>query len=290
MEKRAAVRLTGLLLALFALAALSGGAPPAGLAAASAAPAAAFVGPPAAAPAGAAATRAASNSRRDWWFNARGAHRRPGIPGPAAHLLRQYHGLWIGGRHGKVVYLTFDEADESGTTGRIISILDRAHVKASFFLTGRYIVAHRGMTRRLVAHGFLVCNHSYSHPSMVEKAGSRRAFAAEITATGRAFHAATGARIAPFFRPPNGIYSARTLQLTRELGYTTVFWSFAHYDYDAGAQPPVSVTLHRIVSAAAPGVIYLLHASSRSNVGALAQAVHTLKRQGYRFSTLDQIQ
>jgi hypothetical protein len=37
-------------------------------------------------------------------------------------------------------------------------------------------------------------------------------------------------------------------------------------------------------------VIYLLHASSRSNVGALAQAIHSLKGQGYRFSTLDQLQ
>jgi peptidoglycan-N-acetylmuramic acid deacetylase len=231
----------------------------------------------------------ASNTTRNWWFVPKGAHRRPGIPGAAAHLLRRYDGIWIGSRHERVVYLTFDEADEFGTTRRIIGILERAHVRASFFLTGRYIRANRGITRRLAAHGHLLCNHSWSHPDMVMKAWSRSAFTSEIRATERACHAATGGKLARFFRPPFGTYSARTLQLAGQLGYATVFWSFAHYDYDEGAQPPVSVTLQRILSAGYPGAVYLLHASSRSNVNALAKAIHGLKAQGYGFATLDEL-
>ena len=56
-----------------------------------------------------------------------------------------------------------------------------------------------------------------------------------------------------------------------------------------GAQPPVSVTLRRIVSSSYPGAIYLLHASSRSNVNALTRAIHGLKAQGYGFATLDEL-
>ena len=231
----------------------------------------------------------ASNTTRDWWFVPKGAHRRPGIPGAAAQLLRRYDGIWIGSRHERVVYLTFDEADELGTTRRIIGILERAHVRASFFLTGRYIRANRGITRRLAAHGHLLCNHSWSHPDMVVKAWSRSAFTSELRATERACHAATGGKLARFFRPPFGTYSARSLQLAGQLGYATVFWSFAHYDYDEGAQPPVSVTLRRILSAGYPGAVYLLHASSRSNVNALAKAIHGLKAQGYGFATLDEL-
>jgi peptidoglycan-N-acetylmuramic acid deacetylase len=231
----------------------------------------------------------ASNTSRNWWFIPKGAHRRPGIPGSAARLLHRVGGLWIGGRHERVVYLTFDEADELGTTSRIIGILERAHVKASFFLTGRYIRANRGMTRRLAAHGHLLCNHSWSHPDMVVKARRRSAFTRELRATERACHAATGGKLARFFRPPFGTYSARSLQLAEQLGYVTVFWSFAHYDYDEGAQPPVSVTLRRILSSSCPGAIYLLHASSRSNVNALARAIHGLKAQGYGFATLDEM-
>jgi len=230
---------------------------------------------------------AASNTSTNWWFIPKGANARPGIPGSAAQLLHRYGGVWIGGRHERVVYLTFDEADELGTTSRLVRILERAQVKASFFLTGRYIRANRGMTRRLAAHGHLLCNHSWSHADMVVKARSRSAFTRELRATERAYHVATGGQLARFFRPPFGTYSARSLQLARWLGYVTVFWSFAHYDYDEGAQPPVSVTLRRILSASYPGAIYLLHASSRSNVNALAKAIHGLKARGYQFATLD---
>jgi peptidoglycan-N-acetylmuramic acid deacetylase len=230
-----------------------------------------------------------SNTSRDWWFMPKGAQRRPGIPGSTARLVHRYGGIWIGGRHERVVYLTFDEADELGTTSRIIGILGRAHVKASFFLTGGYIRANRGMTRRLAAHGHLLCNHSWSHANMVVKARSRSAFTRELRATERAYHAATGGKLARFFRPPFGTYSARSLQLAEQLGYVTVFWSFAHYDYDEGAQPPVSVTLQRILAAGYPGAVYLLHASSRSNVNALSKAIHGLKARGFRFATLDEL-
>jgi len=257
------------------------------LAAAVCAPAGATVG--GAAAAARPPRRTPSNSGTEWGLALNGPHRRPGIPATAARLLRAYSGVWIGGRHDKVVYLTFDESTEFGTTKRIITILDRAHVKASFFLTGIYIRHDPGIARRLVAHGELVCNHSDTHPSMVAKAGSVSAFTEQLRAPERAFHAATGGTLARFFRPPFGAYSPRSLQLTERLGYTTVFWSFAHYDYDEAAQPAVSVTLHRIVSAAAPGVVYLLHASSRSNVSALPQAIREIARLGYRFGTLDKL-
>lgn len=51
----------------------------------------------------------------------------------------------------------------------------------------------------------------------------------------------------------------------------------------------MSVTLRRILSSSYPGAIYLLHASSRSNVNALARAIHGLKAQGFDFATLDEL-
>lgn len=193
------------------------------------------------------ARSAPSNAVRDWYFMSRGEHVRPGIPSAAARLLRRYSGHWIGPRHHRIVYLTFDAASEFGTTLRIIRILDRAHVKASFFLTGTYMRDNPGITRRLANHG----------------------------------------RLARFFRAPYGTYSARVLWLAERLGYATVFWSFAHVDYDEHAQPPVSVTRARLLAAACPGALYLLHAASTSNVGALADVIRVLKRRGYHFATLD---
>ena len=94
-----------------------------------------------------------------------------------------------------------------------------------------------------------------------------------------------------FAHPPSGqhAYTSRPCAACHPNGYTTVFWSFAHYDYDEGVQPPVSVTLRRILSSSCPGAIYLLHASSSSNVNALANAIRGLKAQGYGFATLDEL-
>jgi peptidoglycan-N-acetylmuramic acid deacetylase len=236
-----------------------------------------------------AAQASASNSLREWWFAPKGAHRRPGIPAAAARLARTYSALWIGPRRDKVVYLSFDEAYEMGTTARIVGILDRAHVKATFFVTGQYVRANPALMRRQAAHGEVVGNHTGTHADMVLKARDRSAFTAELRATERAYQAATGRPLARLFRPPFGRYSARVLQLAGQLGYTTVFWSFAHGDYDDDAQPPASVTLKRILDAGYPGALYLLHASSRSNVDALARAIGGLKARGFRFGTLAEL-
>ena len=88
---------------------------------------------------------------------------------------------------------------------------------------------------------------------MTALAGRPKAFARQLLATARAYRRATGERMARLFRPPYGAYDARVLALARRLGYTTVFWSFAHYDFDLGAQPPVSVTQARIIATAYPG-------------------------------------
>jgi peptidoglycan-N-acetylmuramic acid deacetylase len=233
--------------------------------------------------------RGPSTATLNWWLRPRGAHRRPGIPSSAAHLLRRYSGVWAGSRAKKVIYLTFDEADEFGTTRRLIGILSRADVRASFFLTGRYMRAHPALTRSLARHGHLVCNHSYTHPSMAKTARRADDFCRQIRATERAFHAATGEDLARFFRPPYGAYSARCLALAERLGYSTVFWSFAHVDWDLERQPPAGVTLSRLLSASYPGAVYLLHAASPSNINALARAIRGLRSQGYGFAALDEL-
>jgi peptidoglycan-N-acetylmuramic acid deacetylase len=229
----------------------------------------------------------ARTASAEWFFIPHGAHVRASIPSAAARLVRRYDALWIGPRRHKVVYLTFDEGWEGGTTRQLLAILERAHVKATFFLTGQWVHADPGLARRIARAGHLACDHTWSHPRMTALAGRPKAFARQLLATARAYRRATGERMARLFRPPYGAYDARVLALARRLGYTTVFWSFAHYDYDEAAQPPVGVTQGRIIAAAYPGTVYLLHAASTSNIHALPGAIRWLKRHGYRFGTLD---
>jgi peptidoglycan/xylan/chitin deacetylase (PgdA/CDA1 family) len=122
----------------------------------------------------------------EWSFVPHGAHVRPSIPGSAARLVRAAHATWIGPQRHKVVYLTFDEGWEAGHSGTLLDELERAHVKATFFVTGIWVRDDPGLARRMAKAGHVVCDHTWSHPKMTSLAGRPKAFARQLTATARA--------------------------------------------------------------------------------------------------------
>ena len=213
-------------------------------------------------------------------------HDVPAVPADVKRLLREYGARYVGDARREVVYLTFDAGYENGLTARILDALAAANAPATFFLTGAYIRDNRALVRRMVAEGIVVANHTFTHPSLPSLARDPAAFRAELISTEKAFQQATGEEMPPLLRPPSGEYSARTLCLTRRLGYTTVFWSFAHRDWVVDDQPPVAVTLERILAGSHNGAVFLLHAVSRSDTEALPEAIDGLRGQGYRFGVL----
>lgn len=214
------------------------------------------------------------------------SHKTPFEPSDVTRPLRRYGGYYVGDTSRKVVYLTFDAGDENGNTPKILDSLKRNKVTAAFFLTGNYVRDYPTLIRRMLAGGNLVCNHTWSHPSMPSVADDRAAFARQIEKPARLFAKLMGRPMARFLRPPMGDWSPRSLCLTRALGYKTVFWSFAQVDYDLKAQPPVAKTVARILDGSHNGAIYLLHAVSSSDAQALDTAIKGLKAMGYRFGSL----
>ena len=88
------------------------------------------------------------------------------------------------------------------------------------------------------------------------------------------------------FRPPMGEYSVQSLCAVQNLGYRSVFWSFAYRDWLTDAQPEPWEALQKIVGCAHGGGIYLLHAVSETNAAVLANAIDSLRAQGYTLSLL----
>ena len=204
-------------------------------------------------------------------------------------LLRTYGGRYVGDTGEKVVYLTFDEGYENGFTGRILDALQAAGVKAAFFVTGSYVRGNPELVRRMADEGHVVANHTDAHPSLPSLAFDRAAFERELTVTAQAYKKVTGRVMARLLRPPMGEYSARSLCLTRRLGYQTVFWSFAHRDWLVDEQPSVAVTLARLLDGRHDGAIYLLHAVSSSNTEALPRFIEEMRGRGYRFGALTEV-
>lgn len=226
-----------------------------------------------------------SNKTLGWYYLPNSQHEVPGVAPDARSMLGRYNARFVGPDRSDV-YLTFDQGYENGNTRNILDALARNGVKATFFVTGSYITGNPDLVKAMVREGHVVANHSWSHPSMPGLTRDREVFSEELSRTEAAFREVTGERMAKVFRPPMGEYSERSLWLSDELGYQTVFWSFAHRDWIVDDQPPVAVTLKRILDGSHPGAIYLLHGVSSSDTEALDDAITGLRKQGYGFGTL----
>lgn len=226
-----------------------------------------------------------SNDLKSWWFKRNNEHLPPGAQSEID--LSKYDAYYLGNISEKKIYLTFDEGYENGYTSKILDILKENNVKAAFFVTKSYIKSQPELIKRMVDEGHVVGNHSVTHPSLPSKNDEEVKY--EITETARYFEEITGKDMDPFFRPPAGEYSERTLQITKDLGYKTIFWSMAYKDWDVNDQPGKEAALKHVVDNHHPGAIILLHAVSSSNTEALNDMIQYLKAQGYDFASLYEI-
>ncbi len=210
------------------------------------------------------------------------------IDSPIRTMLAEHHALWQVETNQKIVYLTFDEGYEYGeNTSAILDIALEKNVQFTFFITGTYLSNRPDLVLRMVNEGHVVANHSSSHlrpPAAL--AESNETFIKDVTLLADQFQTLTGQEIAPLFRPPEGGYSERSLAITDDLGYQTVFWSFAYRDWLTDAQPEPGAALAKIMDELHPGSILLLHAVSETNVIILAKLLDQIQARGYTLGLL----
>ncbi len=197
-------------------------------------------------------------------------------------LYGGYQALFGGAESaGKRIYLTFDEGYENGYTEKILDILAEKNCKAAFFITMDYAKSQPELVRRMIDEGHIVGNHSATHPSMPSL--STADAVNEITALhnyiAEQYHYQMN-----LFRPPKGEFSTRTLAVAQDLGYTSVFWSFAYKDWVTDDQPQPGASLQKLTSSAHDGAIYLLHAVSSTNTQILGSFIDAMRQKGYQFS------
>lgn len=227
-------------------------------------------------------TSALSNAKQAWYYMPTKDNTPP--KGNSSVDLSKYSSYYLGNSTNKEIYLTFDEGYENGYSAKILDTLKEKNIKAAFFVTRPYILSSPELVKRMVEEGHIVGNHSakhYSSPTL-----SDADFMKEITDTEEAFKELTGVNMSKFFRPPMGEYSERTLALAHNMGYKSVFWSFAHRDWLTDNQPSVQETYNRVINNSHNGEIMLLHAVSSSNTAALGSIIDELKNRGFEFKTL----
>ena len=204
-----------------------------------------------------------------------------------AGKLRDLGAAYVGDGGEKVLYLTFDAGYENGCTARILDTLAKHNVKAAFFLVGHYMESNPDLVRRMAAEGHTVGNHSMHHPDMTKL--STAAFTAELTDLENLYRETTGAELAKFYRPPQGLYSEENLKTAHSLGYRTVFWSLAYVDWNNDAQPTAKQAMEKLLPRTHDGAVILLHSTSETNAQVLDALLTKWKEMGYRFATLEEL-
>ncbi|WP_288221335.1 delta-lactam-biosynthetic de-N-acetylase [uncultured Clostridium sp.] len=224
----------------------------------------------------------------NWYFVKRENEKTPEPPKESASFFSEYGAYYVGDTNSKVLYLTFDEGYENGNTPKILDILKEEQVPAAFFVVKPYIKQEGDIVKRMVEEGHLVCNHTSHHPSMATIKDNEK-FKLEFTEVEDEFKKLTGTDMPKFFRPPMGKYSKNSLKKTQDLGYKTIFWSFAYKDWLVDNQPNETTAIKKIVNGAHPGAIILLHAVSNTNAKVLKSVIQELKSQGYEFKSLNEL-
>ena len=204
----------------------------------------------------------------------------------SSDILAQYNAYYAEMTDEKVLYLTFDAGYENGHTPMILDALKKHQVPATFFVVGNYLEREPELIKRMVNEGHIVGNHTYSHPDM-SKISTVDAFSKELSSIESLYHTITGKSMKKYYRPPQGKYSTSNLQMAKELGYTTFFWSVAYVDWYVDDQPSHEEALKTILSRIHPGAIILLHSTSCTNAQILDTLLTQLKSMDYQFKTLD---
>lgn len=227
-----------------------------------------------------------SNEKLAWWFKRNEDHQGSGCDDTID--ISDYEAYYLDKEAGeKVVYLTFDCGYENGYTGQILDVLREQEIPACFFVTKTYVRDNAELARRMKEEGHQVGNHTITHPSLPDK--SYEEIIQEIEGCADYMKEATGYCMDPYLRPPMGEYSERTLALTRDLGYKTIFWSMAYLDYDVNKQPGADYVINHFKKYHHPGAIILMHNVSSSNAQALKTVISDLKAEGYRFASLNEL-
>lgn len=188
----------------------------------------------------------------------------------------------------KTIYLTFDAGYENGYTAVLLDVLKEEKVPAAFFVVGNFIEENPELVKRMTAEGHIVGNHTMHHPDMsaiADEAGFRK----EMSELEDAYRTATGEKMLKFYRPPQGKYSEKNLEMANAMGYTTVFWSLAYVDWLQDSQPSREDALNLLNKRIHPGAIVLLHSTSKTNAEILQELLQGWKAQGYTFHSISEL-
>ena len=226
----------------------------------------------------------------NWYVVNNDEHRLPTPDKPLA-FIEKFDGYYANTnvKNGdKVVYLTFDAGYENGNVSKILDALKKHEATGAFFILENIVKRDPEVVKRMGDEGHMVCNHTQNHPDMT-KITDRKMFSKQLITLEETYKETTGKDMSKVFRPPEGRFSELSMSYAKELGYKTVFWSFAYADWDNSKQPDPDKALKKIMAHVHNGEVMLLHPTSATNAAIMDELLTRLENDGYRFGSLEEL-
>lgn len=170
------------------------------------------------------------------------------MPGTGPHgTLRTTGDDWVA--------LTFDDGPDPRWTPKVLNLLQKHGVRATFCLVGQLADAYPRLVADIAAAGHTLCNHSWSHDFGLGSR-SRPEIRDDLRRTNRAIQAAAPGVPVSYYRQPGGAWTERVVEVAAELGMSSLHWEVDPQDW---RRPGADAIAAYVRSATGAGAIVLLH-------------------------------
>jgi len=182
------------------------------------------------------------------------------------------------------IAMTFDDGPHPRNTPRLLDILRKRNIKATFYVIGKNVKTYPSLTRRIVAEGHEIGNHTWTHGKL--SAMSQAAVYNELERTRKTIISATGVQPRTM-RPPYGaLLQSQRRWIHGKFGYPTILWAVDPRDWQ---RPGPSVVTQRILSNTKRGSIVLAHDLHAPTIDAMPGTLDGLLKRGFKFVTVSQL-
>ncbi len=195
-----------------------------------------------------------------------------------------------------VVAITFDDGPDADTTPKILDILNEKGIKATFFLEGSHVKTNIDLTKRIVADGHSIANHTYNHPFTYKL--PTNTYSNELEATDRILHLTTGYKTHLYRTPFNQANAFQTmsdgenLKFLNSKGYLVSEFDIDSNDYLDISGDEIKANIMKSLSESKGGQI-LFHdhnlVSRQELVSVLPELLDEIKSSGYQFALSDEL-
>lgn len=190
-----------------------------------------------------------------------------------------------GDRSCKQIAFTYDAGSGADGAAAILDVLKKHSIKATFFLTGKWVETYPALAKRIAAEGHEIANHTYSHPDLTKMTPADAI--KEIKDGEAAIRKVTGKETKPLFREPYGAFSDDERRAVRQAGFSySIYWDVDTLDWQF---PPLESLVKKLTEKTQNGSIVLMHLNAPDSAKSSDQAIPMLEAKGYKIVTVTQV-